>query len=110
AQDASNPNNINLSRNLLTDVMEYARLIDDGAGKVSLSNPATAIPRITSGQIAADNNFNKISTRFLEDGSYLRLKNVSLSYDFPAAWLGYTKVIKGLRATIGAQNLLTLTN
>ena len=32
-QDASNPNNINLSRNLFDDVMEYAKLIDDGTGK-----------------------------------------------------------------------------
>jgi hypothetical protein len=46
----------------------------------------------------------------VEDGSYLRLKNVSLSYNFPARWLESTKVIKGLKATIGAQNLVTLTH
>ncbi|SFP91915.1 SusC/RagA family TonB-linked outer membrane protein [Parafilimonas terrae] len=108
-QDASNPNNINLSRNLMTDVMGYAKLTDDGAGKVAISNSGTKIPRITSGQIAADNNFNRISSRFVEDGSYLRIKNISLSYDFPAQWLGYAKVIKGLRATIGTQNLATFT-
>jgi TonB-linked SusC/RagA family outer membrane protein len=110
AQDASNPNNINLSRNLFTDVMQYAKLIEDGTGKVSLSNPGTTIPRITSNQVASDNDYSKITSRFVEDGSYLRLKNISLSYNFPATWLEKTKVIKGLKATIGAQNLVTLTH
>lgn len=110
AQDASNPNNINLSRNLFADVTKYAKLVDDGSGKTVLSNPGTSIPRITNNQIASDNDYSKITSRFVEDGSYLRLKNVSLSYNFPAKWLESTKVIKGLKATIGAQNLLTLTN
>ncbi len=110
AQDASNPNNINLSRNLFTNTMNYAKLADDGSGKIVLANEGTNIPRITSGQVASDNDYGKISSRFVEDGSYARLKNVSLSYDIPAKWLGYTKVIKGLRATVAAQNLLTLTH
>jgi hypothetical protein len=46
----------------------------------------------------------------VEDGSYLKLKNVSLSYNVPDKYLGYTKVIKGLKATIGVQNLYTLTH
>jgi len=37
-------------------------------------------------------------------------KNISLSYNVPAHILGATKVIKGLRATIGAQNIFTITN
>jgi hypothetical protein len=110
AQDASNPNNINLSRNLFTDVMQYAKLVDDGSGKIKLANPGTTIPRITSNQIASDNDYAKINSRFVEDGSYLRLKNVSLSYNFSAKLLGNTKVIKGLKVTVGAQNLLTLTH
>jgi TonB-linked SusC/RagA family outer membrane protein len=110
AQDASNPNNINLSRNLFDDVMQYAKLIDDGTGKTTLGNPGTTIPRITNNQIASDNDYSKITSRFVEDGSYLRLKNVSLSYNFPVKWLEKTKVIKGLKATVGAQNLVTLTH
>jgi TonB-linked SusC/RagA family outer membrane protein len=110
AQDASNPNNINLSRNLFDDVMQYAKLTDDGTGKTTLANPGTTIPRITNNQIASDNDYSKITSRFVEDGSYLRLKNVSLSYNFPVKWLDKIKVIKGLKATIGAQNLVTLTH
>jgi len=110
AAEASNPNNINLSRNLLIKSMDYAKLTTDANGKVVLSNPQTDVPRISNNQISFENNYSKNSSRFVEDGSYFRLKNVSLSYNVPAKYLGYTKVIKGLRATVGAQNVFTITN
>jgi TonB-linked SusC/RagA family outer membrane protein len=109
ASEASNPNNINLSRNLLTASMDYAKISTDVNGKPFLTNAGTTIPRISNNPVSSDNNYGKITSRFVEDGSYLRLKNVSLTYNVPLKYLNYTKVIKGLRATIGAQNLLTLT-
>ncbi len=109
AFEASNPNNINLSRNLLIKAMDYAKLTTSN-GAPMLSNPGTTVPRMSSNQIANDNNYGKITNRFVEDGSYLRLKNVSLSYNIPAKYLGYTKVIKGFKATVGAQNVYTLTH
>jgi hypothetical protein len=45
----------------------------------------------------------------VEDGSYLRLKTVSLGYNFDAKWLRKIK-IRSLRAYVSAQNLLTWTN
>jgi len=110
AADASNPNNINLSRNLLVKAMEYAKIDSKDPSNPKLINPETSIPRISNNQIASDNNYAKITNRFVEDGSYLRLKNISLTYDVPAKWLGYTKVIRNLRVTVGAQNVLTLTH
>jgi hypothetical protein len=110
ASESSNPNNINLSRNLLKTAMDYARIADDGSGNIVLANPGTKIPRISNNQISSDNNYGKITDRFVEDGSYLRLKNVSLSYNVPARYVGYTKVIRGIKAAISAQNLFTITN
>jgi hypothetical protein len=110
AAEASNPNNINLSRNLMVKSMEYAKLTTDGNGKAVLANPGTRVPRISNNSISTDNNFGKITDRFLEDGSYLRLKNVSLSYNVPSKFLNYARVIKGLRATAGVQNIYTLTH
>jgi hypothetical protein len=110
AADASNPNNINLSRNLMVSALDYAKLTTDANGKPALSNPGTRVPRISNNQISADNNFARITDRFIEDGSYLRLKNISLSYNVPAKYLGYAKVIKGFKATVGAQNILTFTS
>ena len=34
--------------------------------------------------IGGNNNAHEYSSRYLEDGSYLRLRNVTLSYDLPA--------------------------
>lgn len=109
ASASSNPNNINLSRNLLVTALDYAKITTSGGNPV-LSNPGTNVARVSNDQIANDNNYGKISTRYVEDGSYLRLKNVSLSYNIPTKVLGYTRVIKGLRATVGAQNIYTLTH
>jgi TonB-dependent starch-binding outer membrane protein SusC len=109
AAQNSNPNNVNLSRNFLIDAMNYAKL-DEKNGVVGLSNPETRIPRITNNPISSDNNYGKITDRFVEDGSYVRLKNISLSYNIPAKLLGYTKAIKGIKIVLGAQNLFTITD
>jgi TonB-linked SusC/RagA family outer membrane protein len=48
------------------------------------------------------------STRFLEDGSYLRLKNVQLGYTLPKSLLSRLN-ISGLRFYVSAQNIFTIT-
>lgn len=60
--------------------------------------------------IYSDPNKNtRASNRFIEDGKYLRLKNVTLGYTLPASLL--KKVyISNLRIYMSAQNLLTLTD
>lgn len=104
----SNPNNVNLSRNFFVDAMNYAKLIEKD-GNVVIENSDTRIPRISNNQISSDNNYGKITDRFVEDGSFVRLKNISLSYNLPNKVLSKLKVVKSLRATIGAQNLFTIT-
>ena len=51
---------------------------------------------------------NEFSSRYLEDGSYFRLKNVTLSYDFPQAWMKKAKM-QGLRLYVSGDNLWTAT-
>lgn len=110
AAQASNPNNVNLSRNFLTNAIDYAKITTNSSSEPVLSNPGTNIPRITNNQLASDNNYGKNTTRFVEDGSYLRLKNISLTYNLPSNLLGFTRVMKGLKATAGVQNIYTLTH
>lgn len=50
------------------------------------------------------------SSRFVEDGSYLRLKNVALGYSFPINNFLQRASISALRLSFSAQNLLTFTN
>jgi TonB-linked SusC/RagA family outer membrane protein len=49
-----------------------------------------------------------VSDRFVEDGSYLRVKNIQLAYNPPVNSLGF-KWIKHLQLYVSGQNLLTLT-
>jgi TonB-dependent starch-binding outer membrane protein SusC len=49
-----------------------------------------------------------VSDRFIEDASYVRLKNISIGYSLNAAFLNKIK-IQSLRIYISGQNLLTLT-
>ncbi|MES2732850.1 MAG: TonB-dependent receptor [Bacteroidota bacterium] len=50
-----------------------------------------------------------VSDRFIEDASYLRLKNLSLGYTLPQAWTKKIK-IQNLRIYGSAQNFITWTN
>ncbi|MBK5271789.1 MAG: TonB-dependent receptor [Bacteroidia bacterium] len=72
------------------------------------TNTNTDIPRAISGD---PNQNSRTSTRFLEDGSYLRLKNLSLGYNVPATKLSsLTKgVVSSIRIYASATNLLTFT-
>lgn len=45
----------------------------------------------------------------LENASFLRMKNISLSYQFPKSVLGYTKVLRSLKIYANARNLFTIT-
>ncbi len=58
--------------------------------------------------IKGNKNSHKPSSRFLEDGSYLRLRNVNLSYALPKAWLDRAH-IGSARISVGGDNLWTLT-
>lgn len=53
---------------------------------------------------SAFNDFQPNTTRFLEDGKYVRLRNVTLSYTFPAAVLSKAR-INSARFFIQGQNL-----
>lgn len=103
-----NPNNVYLSQNFFREMNDYAKL-SDNASSPSLENAGTAIPRLTTGGVATANNQSVVSSRFVEDGSYLRLKNITLAYNLPSKYLDYTKIIKGLKLAVGVQNILTLT-
>lgn len=51
--------------------------------------------------------YTEFDSRLLEDASFLRLKNVMLSYTLPAEWIKKTRVFSGARIYLQAQNLLT---
>ncbi len=54
--------------------------------------------------------YTEFDSRLLEDASFLRLKNLMLSYSLPKNLLKKTGFIRGLRVYAQGQNLLTFTN
>ncbi len=102
----TNASNINLSRNLLVGAMDYAKPITNESGEVVLANPGTDVARISNGP---NGNFNRHTDKWVEDGSFIRLKNVSLTYNVPASLMSKQKVVRGARLSVGAQNVLTFT-
>ena len=54
-------------------------------------------------------NFSKMSDYFIEDGSYLRLKHVTLGYTLPMNLISRIKLEK-VRVYVGSKNLLTITS
>ncbi len=71
----------------------------------TLQNPNNEFPRAAWG--GATNN-NRPSTRFIEDGSYGRLKNLQIGYTLPQSLSDKVKIHQ-FRIYVSAQNLLTLT-
>lgn len=68
------------------------------------TNPSNTFPRVS----VDDRNGNRrASTRWLYDGSFLRLRNMTLGYNFKN--LLHTDYIGSLRAYVTAQNLITFT-
>jgi hypothetical protein len=53
-------------------------------------------------------NSNKYSSRYLEDGSYLRFRNLALAYNLPQKYVEKIK-LNSLRITLSMDNLKTWT-
>jgi hypothetical protein len=79
----------------------------DANGKDHLLNPGTSVPRIVGTDV--NGNSNRFTNKFVEDGSYIRIKNIQLGYNVPNALLRKQPVIKGMRLSVGVQNLVTFT-
>ncbi|WP_461103148.1 SusC/RagA family TonB-linked outer membrane protein [Spirosoma koreense] len=72
------------------------------------TNTNTDVPRAVAGD---PNNNSRTSDRFIEDGSYMRIKNLSIGYTIPVKALGSLTngVVSKVRVYVSSQNLLTLT-
>lgn len=84
-------NNFNLGKNALN--------------RWTPTNTNTTVPRAVRGD---PNKNTNISDRYIYDGSYLRLKNLTLGYTLPKKWVDYVKLSK-VRVYGTGRNLLTFT-
>ncbi|WP_027137595.1 SusC/RagA family TonB-linked outer membrane protein [Gaetbulibacter saemankumensis] len=99
----------NASRNLFDSdgyYLQYNQMVlPDGWTRWERPGDVATHPKPQPGGYAGS---NQTSTRYLEDGSYLRLNNVRLSYDIPAAFLEKIGV-SNANIYLSGDNLVTFT-
>jgi len=101
------------------DILNWTRKVTEGmtdsyanqsvrvADRWTATNTDTDMPRYVSG----DPNANaRVSDRYVEDGSFVRIQNVTLGYTVPKSLLKRTGIFTNVRAYFTVQNLYTFTN
>lgn len=90
--------------NILQRMVEEDRWIpSDISGTKDTENPNAPWPRLT---YTNNNNNNRASTYWMKDGSYLRLKNLEITYDVPREIIQHLR-LTGLRLGFIGENLFT---
>lgn len=98
--------------NMLDEVKDMAVLSvydksvgDNVFSNVYVTNPGAKVQRLN---LSESNNNNRTSDRFVESGTYLRMKNISLGYTLPAR-LTHKYGVDNLRFYCNVQNAFTIT-
>jgi hypothetical protein len=75
---------------------------------VYVSNANSALTQRISVSGESQNDNNRVSSRFVEDGSYLRMKSLSLAWNLPKKWLAPLK-LDWVQVYANVQNVFTIT-
>lgn len=75
--------------------------------QLAKSNNTTDFPLKYPNEIVS--NDNTVSTRYLENGSFLRMNNATLGYTLSGAKMGLANVIQNARLSVTGQNLFVIT-
>lgn len=89
----------------LTGMSAAYNQLTDVLGRWHGEGTSHTMPRAVYGD---PNQNNRVSNRFVESGSYLRLKTITLAYNFPKQWLS-ALTIENARLTLSCENVATLT-
>lgn len=84
--------------NVGTEVLDRAIVVNG-----VVSNPSATLPRAQG----ADINWSSANQRYIEDGSYTRLKNIALGYTFSGD--AFKTYFSKIRFYVSGQNLITVT-
>ena len=96
----------NATRQTLEDVTKGANFLASCLDYWTPENKNASHPRLTWDD--PNRNTRAESDRYLENGSYLRLRSVQLGYTFPQTW--FKGAIQHARVYINAENLFTITS
>lgn len=90
-----------------TNTDQYANYPKEILNRWTGPGTSNTAPRVTGSDV--NGNDSRVSTRYLENGAYARLRSVQLGYSFLTPVIkraGFSKA----RVYLGAQNLFTITN
>lgn len=96
----------NATRQILEDVTKGSNFLASCLDYWTPENKNASHPRLTWDD--PNRNTRAESDRYLENGSYLRLRSVQLGYTFPQTW--FKGAIQHARVYINAENLFTITS
>lgn len=96
----------NATRQALEDVTKGSNFLASCLDYWTPENKNASHPRLTWDD--PNRNTRAESDRYLENGSYLRLRSVQLGYTFPQTW--FKGAIQHARVYINAENLFTITS
>jgi TonB-linked SusC/RagA family outer membrane protein len=100
---------LNMNTLRLESTRGYTNQTTDVLNRWTPDNRNTDIPRADRSRTSAGQTaMRAISNRLIEDGSYLRLKNITLGYTFPVNWT-QTLGTRSVRLYVSGQNLFTVT-
>lgn len=104
--------NPRVNSNLLKTAANYAHIerIDpngpDDFRNLHVVNTNSRLPRISASTTNAN---NRVSDLYIEDGSYLRIQNISIGYTLPKQWISKLN-LQNVKVYANLQNVYTWTN
>lgn len=78
--------------------------------KLRLSKGINTTPEAVASTNESTNNAAPVSTRYLKNGAFLRMNNLTLGYNFNTKALGINRWVSNLRLSVTGQNLLVITD
>lgn len=93
---------------LYEGLSDYWKPVDAANGDYTAVNPNAKYARIYDNYGNMGSNY-RTSDKYLSDASYLRIKNVTLSYAFPKKWVSRI-MLNSLKAFVSIENLATFSN
>lgn len=104
---------VRVNSNLLKECAGYAKLgvidpnlPDNDFRNLYVTNLNSRLPRLSASTTNAN---NRVSDRYVEDGSYIRLQNISLSYTLPKSLVTKLK-LQNVKVYMNLQNVYTWSN
>ena len=100
----------NMTRGVLTGMIEDLNQSTEVLRRWRKQGDVTDVPKALYGSSSVSGAApTDVSDRYLEDGSFLRFRNITLSYSLPQSLINRMK-LSNARLYVSGQNLITITN